>query len=370
MKVLIAVNSLKWLLTVREELVISLLESGNDIDIVGMFDGGEAELKEKGCHCFNVNVQRRSMNIVSEIKLFLNFRRLIKQLNPDLMLTFSIKANIYASFSARMLGIKRISTITGLGTGLQGRGVLSKLISFLYRISLDKSEVVFFQNTANMQFMKERRIISKFQRVRLVSGSGVNLQKHSLKEYPDTKGGIHFLFIGRLMKEKGVGELLEAFREVKLYNPMTQLILIDFFEEDYRKRLEHINSLPGVIYHSEVADVRPYITQCHCVILPSYHEGMANVLLEAAATGRPVIASNIPGCKETFDEGISGFSCKPRDVQSLILAMSAFLQLDDFQKANMGLAGRRKVESGFNRRKVIEAYLQEVKIIKGKQQVL
>lgn len=361
MRVLIVVNSIKWLLTVREELVDGLLEADYSVDIVGEFDGGEVAFLEKGCRCFNQAIQRRGKSILSDMKLLQGYLQLMRANRPDVVLTFSVKANIYGSIAARLLGIASVATITGLGTGLQGTGLLTKLVVFLYRVALAKARAVFFQNTANLQYMQKKDIIiSGSQRVCMVKGSGVNLQKHSLTPYPSEEVGCRFLFIGRIMKEKGVCELLEAFNTVREKAPTTSLLLLGFAEEDFRAKMDTVVKQPSVSYGSEVPDVRPYIAECHCVVLPSYHEGMANVLLEAAAAGRPVIASDIPGCRETFDCGVSGLLCKPRDIESLVNAMLIFVNMSHEDKESMGRAGRAKVEREFDRRKVIDAYLQEI----------
>lgn len=361
MRVLIFVNSLKWLYTVREELVDSFIRENAKVGIVGIFDGGEIEFEKKGCECFSLSMDRRGTNFLSDLKLIGGYRHTISEFSPDVVLTFSIKANIYGLFALKRSRIPAIATITGLGSGLQGNGALSKLIIFMYKAALKRASCVFFQNTSNLAFMTEKGMIDKRHRTRLVSGSGVNLEKFSVQEYPSDGDEIRFLFVGRIMKEKGVGELLEAFRAISADYPTVSLHILGPLEEALREDLNHaIHTLP-IHYHGEVQDVRPHITESHCTVLPSYHEGMANVLLEAAASGRPVIASRIPGCEEAFEEGISGFGCLPRDVSSLQKAMMRFTSLSNSQRKAMGLAGRAKVESEFDRRLVIKAYLDEVK---------
>lgn len=361
MRVLIFVNSLKWLYIVREELVDGLISENAKVGIVGIFDGGEIEFEKKGCECFSLPMDRRGTSIIADFKLIAGYKRAIGEFCPDVILTFSIKANIYGLFALRGTQIPAIATITGLGSGLQANGALSKLIIFMYSVALRRASCVFFQNTSNLAFMMERGMIGKKHRTRLVSGSGVNLEKFSVQEYPLDANEIRFLFVGRIMKEKGVVELLEAFRAVSADNPTASLHILGFLEEDLREILNHAIHMLPVHFHGEVQDVRPYITESHCTVLPSYHEGMANVLLEAAASGRPVIASRIPGCEETFEEGISGFGCLPRDVLSLQNAMMRFTSLSNNQRKAMGLAGRAKIEREFDRRLVIKVYLDEVK---------
>lgn len=360
---MIIINSLKWLLTVREELVDALLEEGHTVSVIGTFDGGEKKLIRKGCHCHHVEVQRRKTNVISDAGILIHSVRKIREIRPDAVLTFSVKANIFGALAARMLRVPRIVTITGVGTGFQGKGLLPRMLTFLYQKSLLNADCVFFQNEANMLFMKEKGILSKARNVRLIKGSGVNLEKHAFKEYPAETDGIRFLFIGRIMKEKGVDELLEAFRIIHSEFPQTSLDILGFVDDECYEGVLISDVQSGVSYHGEVQDVRPYLANSHCVVLPSYHEGMANVLLEAAATGRPVIASRIPGCVETFDEGLSGIGCDSRSAAGLAEAMKAFLNIPAKTRADMGKRGRTKVEREFDRKKVIAEYIGEIEQI-------
>lgn len=367
MKILILMTSYKWLLSLREELVDGLLKAGHSVAISGPFDGGEGAFLGKGCKCHDTAVERRGTSVKSDLALLLAYRKLIRLEKPDLVMTFSVKSNIYGGMAARFIKVPSIISITGLGSGLHGGGLLSKLLQRLYRIAMNGAGCVFFQNKSNLQFMREQAIVSPQQHVRLVSGSGVNLTRFTAGDYPASENGCSFLFIGRLMKEKGLDELLAAFSKIREKHPGASLGVLGADEENYLERLRGLPPGSGVTYHGETGDVRPYIAACHCVVLPSYHEGMANVLLEAAASGRPVIASRVPGCAETFDEGVSGLGCEPGDAVSLQKAMEAFLQLPHARRRLMGLAGHDKMVREFDRNGVLDAYLEEIGKVWKKQ---
>jgi galacturonosyltransferase len=202
------------------------------------------------------------------------------------------------------------------------------------------------------------------RKVRVLPGSGVNLIEHKFEDYPESEENIHFLFIGRIMKDKGIDELLEAARRIKQKYPNVHFELIGFCEEGYEDKLQELMNLGIIKYHGLQDDVHSFIKNSHAVILPSYHEGMSNALLEAATTGRPVIASKITGCKETFDDGISGLGFEVKNVDSLENTIIKFIELPLEKKRAMGLAGRRKMEKEFNRQIVVLAYIEEIEKLK------
>ncbi|HOA82196.1 MAG TPA: glycosyltransferase, partial [Defluviitaleaceae bacterium] len=204
-------------------------------------------------------------------------------------------------------------------------------------------------------------------KTRLTPGSGVNLKYHCFEEYPDSDNIIKFLFIGRIMKDKGIDELLEAAQKVKCMYPNVQFDLVGYCEENYTKRLSDFENRGIIKYHGQQDDVHSFIKGAHAIIHPSYHEGMANVLLEAASTGRPVLASNIPGCRETFDEGVTGYGFEVRNTSALVNTIEKFIKLPYEDKKQMGIAGRVKVEHEFDRQIVVDCYMEEIGEILSRQ---
>ena len=230
----------------------------------------------------------------------------------------------------------------------------------LYKIGLSKAQTVFCQNPSIKDLCEKYRIGKNGI---LLPGSGVNLEWHTFLPYPDFTESIKFFFIGRIMKEKGIDEFIEMVNYIQVKYENVEFHLLGGCEENYQSLLEKLQKENKLVWHGRVSDVRPFIKQAHCTILPSYHEGMANVLLETCAAGRPVIATNINGCKEVIDDGISGFLCKVRDSRSLIDCVEKFINLPYSVKVEMGLAARKKVELEFDRKMVIQSYLDEIRNI-------
>ena len=311
-----------------------------------------------GCHYIETDFKRRNVNLISEIRLLLRYIRIIQSTSPQIILTYTIKPDIYGAIACRKLGVPYIVNITGLGTIIENRGLIGKISLMLYKFGLKSASCVFFQNEANYDFFIRNKII--WTKTRLIPGSGVNLALHMFEEYPSTKHGICFLFIGRIMRDKGIEELLYAFEIVKKNYPTTSLDIVGFCEENYEKKLEILQEQGFLRFHGLQKNVHEFITKSHCTVLPSYHEGTSNVLLESAATGRPIITTRVPGCQETFDEGISGLGCQERNVKSLVSAMTQFIGLSHHEKVQMGLAGRKKMERQYDRNIVIKAYMEEI----------
>lgn len=353
-KVLILANSSGGLYDFRNELLLKLLEEYQVVVSIPD-DVRIKELSEEGCKVVHTPINRRGMNPLEDIRLLQSYIRLIKQEAPRLILTYTIKPNIYGGFCCRYMKIPYISTVTGLGSTFQRKGMLLKMIATMYRIGLKRAECVFFQNEENKRIFEGYNIKGKDSR--LVSGSGVNLKRHIFEPYPECDE-VRFLFVGRMMREKGIEELLSAAKE--LHGQKVIFELLGYCDEDYQNRLD-AEEKEGVIKQLGFnPDVHEYIKNCSALILPTYHEGMSNVLMEASATGRPVIASNISGCKEIFEEGVTGFGCEPGSSEDLIRAVRKFLTLKVEERAAMGRNARAKMEREFDRNKVVGVYINEI----------
>jgi glycosyltransferase involved in cell wall biosynthesis len=316
------------------------------------------ELEKLGCRYVRTVLNRRGLNPLQDLFLLAAYVRMMCRLRPGLTLTYTVKPNVYGGLAARLCRVPQIANITGLGTAVENGGSLSRLVLRLHRLGLARARRVFFQNSRDMGLLVSRRVI--MAPVSLIPGSGVNLAANPLAPYPDTAEGVRFLFIGRLMKDKGIEELLTAIAQVRESCGEARLLIVGEPDEGDMDRLNAMQVLGHLTFLGYRSDIHEQIAASHCVVLPSYHEGMSNVLLEAAAAGRPVIATRIPGCRETFDEGISGLGCELRDAESLRDAMLAFIRLPDEDKRAMGLAGRRKMEREFDRGIVVNAYMSEI----------
>ena len=363
-KVFILANSSSGLYDFRNELILRLTKDyqvtvsvpseGNDQDKCG-------DLKSIGCCVIPVGIDRRGINPLKDLKLFWNYYRLLRQEKPKLVITYTIKPNIYGALACRIRKIPCCVNITGLGTTFQKQGFLRQLVILLYRTALKKAQRVFFENAANRQLFIDEKIVSEEKTV-LLSGAGVNLQRYDLRPYPED-GPTRFLFIGRVMREKGVDELFSAMQRLHSEGADCTLDMLGGYEEDYAQIIRRYEEQGWLHYHGYQTDVRPFIEKSHCFVLPSYHEGMANTNLECAAVGRPVITSNIPGCREAVVDGKSGLLCDAKNADSLYHAMSRFLKLSARERENMGLAGRQHMEAVFDKRLVVAETIRSLESI-------
>ena len=292
-------------------------------------------------------------------------KKILKRENPDLVITYSIKPNIYAGYLCGKMKIPFLANVQGLGTAFQ-KPVLSDIVTVMYRTALRKVEKTFFENQANAQEFKKRRILSEEKEV-VLHGAGINLEEYRYHFYPNNEK-IHFLYLGRIMKEKGMDELFGAIERLRKDGCDFVLDLIGFFEEEYRKKVEHLQKEGIVRFYGFQEDPRPFYAQADCVVLPSYHEGMSNVLLEAAASGRAIITTDIPGCREAVDNGKSGMLCRVKSADSLYKAMKRFTELSRDKREAVGKAGRKKMEREFDKKKVVEETVEVITGNRSKQE--
>lgn len=355
MKYLIVTNHSYMLWQFRRELIAELLKNG-EVAVSTPFVGHENDFAKMGCRMIETKLERRGMNPLHDAELLRFYMCLLRTEKPDLVITYSIKPNIYAGMACRLLKIPYCVNVQGLGTAFQKKG-LAMLASVMYREALRSARVVFFENRGNASFFCRNRIIPR-DKVVLLPGAGVNLEYFQQIPYPSEDEGIHFLHLGRIMKEKGVDEFFTAARNLKKkYADRVVFDVVGFFEEEYKETIDTLVSDNVIVFHGFQEEPRPYYGIAHCIILPSYHEGMSNVLLEGAATGRALITSDIPGCREAVEDGKNGYLCRVKDAESLEECMERFLSLSEQQRKAMGNNGRRFMERHFNREIVAERVL-------------
>lgn len=355
--VLILANSSLGLYKFRNEFVLRLLEK-YEVFVSVPDDPINKQLEEEGCQVIPTSLNRRGINPIEDFKLLLFYKRIFNRIKPNLVLTYTIKPNIYGGFLCRREKISYISTITGLGSIFLHKGLLNHIVVNMYKVALKKAECIFFQNEKNRGIFESYHI--RGQKECLVNGSGVNLKEFSFHEYPKRNTFI-FLFVGRIMREKGINEFLEAAKV--LHSDDVEFQILGELDEDYQTVLENYEKQGVIRYLGFQSDVRPYINEASVVVLPSYHEGMSNTLLEASAMGRPVLATDISGCREIFEDGVTGLSCSVADTKSLIIAMKKFIVMSWEEKAVMGRRARQKVENEFDRDTIIDVYIKEIEQI-------
>ena len=348
-RILILSNDSFMLWQFRRELLSTMLANGLEVVIGVPFGARTENLQGMGCRL--IDIPMGSGNPRSDRALYRRYLQILKEEKPDMVVTYAARANICGGLACRKLNIPHCANIQGTGNLFQ-TPVSTFLTKRMYRAALKKARTVFFENSGIAAFFEEEKITSKAQQV-LLPGAGVNLKHYAPRPYPENET-VRFLYLGRARKEKGMDELLAAIK--MLYDDCydVRLDLVGTVDEAYREQLEQLRRMEIVVTHGYQEDPRPYYAACDCVVLPSHSEGMSNVLLEAAATARPIITSYIPGCREAVDEARSGFTFRTQDKYALLEAMRQFAAMPRQQRAEMGLAGRRRMEELFDKQAVVE----------------
>ena len=359
-KVVVAANSSWNILNFRTGLIRALAAAGYEPVVIAPYDSSsEARRRGLDVEWIAVDLERSGLNPFSDLALILKYRKILSRLKPAAFLGFTIKPNIYGSIAAHSLGIPTIANISGLGTAFIRQGPLLAVVSMLYRLALKRAGTVFFQNPDDRALFVDRGLVQQ-DKAQLLPGSGVDLQQFASVALP--QGPVTFLFIGRILGDKGVRELAEAARGLSREHLEIRVRLLGPIDEGNRTSIPRTELeswvRDGVIeYLGAADDVRPFIAKATAVVLPSYREGLPRSLLEAGAMGRPLIATDVPGCRDVVHDGVNGFLCAVRDPASLEQCMRRFAALTVEERAAMGSQSRRKIETKFNEEVVIGAYL-------------
>lgn len=360
MQILILANHSGGLYDFRKDLIAELKTHASVAVAVPHNDRWD-ELNGLADRVIELPVDRRGMNPLHDGKLFRQYRAILGEIKPDLVLTYTIKPNIYGGLACRMAHIPYAVNITGLGSAIENGGWLKKFVLALYRPALKGARVVFFENAGNRDTLAATGVVPKGRDV-VLHGAGVNLEDYPCQPYPQ-EGPVHFLFVGRVMHEKGVDELFAAAKRMKQqYGEQVEFHMVGSFEEAYKPVMDQLEQAGVVKYHGYQPDMKPFYAMAGCVVLPSYHEGMSNVLLEAAASGRPLITSDIPGCREAVENGVSGYLCPAKDADALYEAMRRFAALSVEQRSQMGRCGRERMEQQFSKTAVVAETIKQLEI--------
>ena len=348
-KILVITNHSYMLYRFRLELLHALSKT-HEVVLSMPFVGHEDDFKQLGFRCIETNVDRRGINPKTDLTLLRTYRKLLKEEKPDLVITYSIKPNIYAGMACCSAGIPFFANVQGLGTAFQKRGI-AQLVTLLYKYAFRKVKGVFFENEENAAEFRRRKILTRDRQV-ILHGAGINLESYPLTPYPSHEIP-RLLYLGRIMKEKGMDELFDAVDRLHKDAIPFHLDLVGFFEDGYKEKVDTLVEKGIATFHGFQENPLPYYQNADCVVLPSYHEGMSNVLLEAASTGRPVITSDIPGCREAVIPRKSGLLIEARDPESLYQGLKEFLSLSQKDRETMGLLGRLKMEQEFRKEDII-----------------
>jgi len=342
----------------RKELIKRLCERGHRVVLTMPDDERKDFFTDMGCEIIITPMSRRGTNPVEDMKLLAQYRRIMKDVKPDIIFSYTIKPNIYGCMASNALGYKQVCNVTGIGSSFMKESIITKISRVLYRISMKKAYKVYFQNTGDRDYFISHRMIR--DNWEMLPGSGVNLEQHRLCPMPESDE-LRFIYIGRLMSMKGVEQYFEAAKAIKEKYPNTKFYAAGFVEEDkYQSMVDQYHEKGIIEYLGFRKDIDRWIEHCHCTVLPSLGgEGVPNVLLESAATGRVCIASDIHGSRDVVDHNVSGFLFAPGNSGELIEMLERFIALDDGERRQMGLRARSKMEREFDREFVIAKYIGE-----------
>ena len=358
--IVISTNSAWNIINFRGGLIDAIKQNGHRVVAISPSGGHGDRLAALGIEHVPIEIDSAGLSPMRDLSLLFRYRRLFRRIGTDLFLGYTAKPNIYGSIAAQSLGIPTINNISGLGTAFIDRRLLMRIVPILYRIALRRSATVFFQNPDDRALFLARKLVRSRQ-ARLVPGSGIDLRHFEAAPSEHQPGSFTFLLMGRLLWQKGVAEYVEAARIVRGQSPDVRFQLVGFIDAANRSAVGRGDvdrwAAEGIVeYVGETDDVRRYIAAADCVVLPSYREGLPRALLEGAAMARPLIATDVPGCRQIVEHGINGYLCSLGDARSLASAMLAMIGLDEEARSAMGAAGRCKVEAEFAEDRAIAAY--------------
>lgn len=357
-RILFLANHFITLYSFRKEMINAMVRQGHELYLSLPKSDENKYFEGLGCHIIETEIDRRGVNPIKDIRLILFYKKMIPQVNPDIIFSYTIKPNIYGTLVSNGK-YRQVCNITGTGATFLKRSLVSSICEVLYKLSIKRCYKVFFQNTGDRDFfIKEGLVKNNYA---MLPGSGCNLQQHIFQPLPEGNE-IRFIFIGRVMKLKGIDQYLQAAEIIRKKYPNTKFFIAGWNEQpDYMRLVEEAQKAGWVEYIGFRKDIDQWIEKCHCTILPSHGgEGVPNVLLESAATGRICIGSKINGTMDVIENGKNGYLFNTGDGMDLARQIEKFILLSPEKRSAMGKAGREKVEHEFDRRIVINAYMNEV----------
>lgn len=362
-KILLISNKDNNFYNFRSELVLRLVDLGFEVVLVCPYGNKIDFFTDRGCRFIGIDVDRRGTNAFKDFLLLKTYNNLIKNERPNVVLTFTTKCSIYGGIICRKYRIPYIVNNAGLIES-DGKKWLERILNILYKKSFKHAACMMYQNT------RERDVINKLVHGKVhfkdIPGSGVNLKQFQYTKYPSIDNEIIFNYVARIVELKGITEFLQCAERIKKNHPECKFVIYgDYDDEKYRPIITNLISSGVIDYGGVQLDMKPYIAKAHAVIHPSHYEGMTNVILEHSAMGRPCIASNIPGCKESIIDGKTGFLFSVNDVDSMVETVEKFLKLDYQEKVAMGKKARQKMEKEFDRNIVTNIYLKEISRVLG-----
>lgn len=360
MKILFLANHFNTLYAFRKELISRLCTEGYEVYLSLPASDDNKTFTDMGGIVIDTPMDRRGINPIKDLKLIRFYKKILREINPDIVFSYTIKPNIYGCLATNGTKYRQICNITGTGATFLKETLVAKVCRFLYSISIKKAYKIFFQNTGDMEYFIQHGLVKN--NYEKLPGSGCNLVEHQPKPFPGTKE-LLFITIARVMKLKGIDEYLECARVIKGKYPNTRFLIAGWNEEEeYKKKVAEAQEAGYIEYIGFRKDINDWIEKCHCSVLCSHGgEGVPNVMLESAATGRICIGSNINGTKDVIDDGVTGFIFEKGNAKDLIIKVETFINMTDEEKLVMAKAARLKMEREFDREFVIKKYMDEIK---------
>ncbi len=360
MRIAIVLNTSWNIYNFRLNLIKSLQKEEHEVHTIAPQDDFTPRLVEAGCIYHRLNMDSRGANPIKDLALIVELFRLYRRIRPDVVLHFTIKPNVYGTLAAAAAGIPAVNNVCGLGTAFLKKGFTSFVARWLYRLSFRFARRVFFQNIDDLKLFENNHLIARHQ-ADLLPGSGINLEQFTPAPRRPGKP-FTFLMISRLISDKGIFEYIQAIEKLKQQGISARFQLLGAIDEQHKRGIPAVTlqqwvNAGLVEYLGTSHDVRPIIQQADCVVLPSYREGIPRTLLEAAAMGRPLIATNVPGCRQVVSHGYNGMLCEPKNADDLARKMKAMASLPQPVLEQFALQSRKKVEKEFCESRVISKYL-------------
>jgi glycosyltransferase involved in cell wall biosynthesis len=368
--IIIIYNAAHHVLLFKSELIKSIKKNGYRVVVLASKDYYSEKLTDIVDEYYEIKLNSSGINPVKDLYLIFQIYTIFKKVKPFAVLNFTVKPVIYGTFAGRLLGdIPVINTITGLGTAFISKGLTNKIVIFLYKFAFNFSHLVFFQNPDDQIFFKDLKIVIK-DNTKLISGSGVDLVKFRPVENKK-RSNFKILFIGRIIADKGIYELIESAKIIKKEYSNVTFILMGMLGVKNNTSISK-NEVDNWINEGLIEfipfkdDIREFLGDSDLVVLPSYREGTPKSLIEAASMAKPLIATDVPGCREVVSHEVNGFLCEVKNPVSLAVAIKRYIDLDDSSKIEMGKKSRELAEEKFDIIKVNNCYIKEINKIINK----
>lgn len=338
-------------------MILKLVELGHEITLVCPYGKKIDYFTERGCSFVDADLDRRGKNAFKDAKLIAKYYGILKEIRPDVVLTYTTKSSVYGGMCCKWLKIPYIVNNAGLVEN--NHSLLERILKMLYKVGFKAASCMMYQNSRERDYVNS--LLKNKVHYRDIPGSGVNLNVFTYQDYPKSDDVIRFNYVARIVGFKGIDELIACAERIKEKYPKAEFVLYgDYDDDNYRQRIAQLEDQGIVKYGGIQLDMKPFIAKAHAVIHPSYYEGMTNVILEHGAMGRPAIASDIPGCKESIDNDVSGYTFEVKNVDALVRAVENFINLPHVEKEKMGKAARDKMEREFDRNIVTDIYIEEI----------